>query len=151
MRITNCEPHFEAGCPKQWDALTRTDDQDVRSCESCGEQVFLCRKIFEAYERRRQGRRLAVHVQAKLDLIPRPRAGGDTGRHVSTVVAGDGSRHTVIIVTRFHEGLTPTGRTMVRNTDLITTEGVRLTRLEKGRYQDPDSGMTYASDEPHAP
>ena len=40
---------------------------------------------------------------------------------------------------------------MVRITELITTEGKRLTRLEKGRYRDPDSGMTYASDEPHAP
>jgi hypothetical protein len=151
MRIDNCEPRFEAGCPKHWDALTLTADQDVRSCETCGEQVFMCRTVFEAPGRRRQGQRLVVHVQAKLDLVPRPCAGRDPGPHIFTAVAGDGSRHTVIIVTRFQEGLTPTGHRMARITGLITTQGRRLTRLEKGRYQDLDSGMTYASDDPHAP
>ena len=39
---------FEFACPRQWDQLEPTDDDEIRTCQVCREYVFYCRSVREA-------------------------------------------------------------------------------------------------------
>ena len=41
-QIWNCEHAFEIKCPRHWDLLAETDEQGVRFCDQCNENVTLC-------------------------------------------------------------------------------------------------------------
>lgn len=40
--IWNCEDAFQFRCPKLWESLDLTEDEDVRYCRECEQKVFLC-------------------------------------------------------------------------------------------------------------
>ena len=43
--IRNCEIRFK--CPKDWDALPKTHDPNVRRCNECNRRVVYCKKASE--------------------------------------------------------------------------------------------------------
>lgn len=60
--IENCDEAFKFQCPKQWVALTGTDDPKVRRCEGCRKLVYYCATIDEAHEHAQLGRCVAVSL-----------------------------------------------------------------------------------------
>lgn len=65
---------FEFVCDKRWDELTATDDDAVRSCGQCKENVHYCDTITEARQSAALGRCIAVDlgvIRRHDDLSPR--------------------------------------------------------------------------------
>ena len=56
--IENCKFAFK--CPLNWDALTETDDSEVRYCGSCEQNVYLCYDSDEAHSRAERGQCVAL-------------------------------------------------------------------------------------------
>jgi hypothetical protein len=50
---------WQVRCPRSWDALTPTDEADVRHCSQCNEQVHFCRDDRETIEHARAGHCIA--------------------------------------------------------------------------------------------
>jgi hypothetical protein len=42
IAVRNCQPDFLFICPKNWETLNPTEQDGVRFCGVCNEQVFLC-------------------------------------------------------------------------------------------------------------
>ena len=42
LPIENCRVWFKFRCPKGWSQLKRTGELDVRFCETCKKNVYLC-------------------------------------------------------------------------------------------------------------
>jgi hypothetical protein len=42
FEIVNCTWKFQFQCPRRWDSLVKTDESNVRICESCLEPVYFC-------------------------------------------------------------------------------------------------------------
>lgn len=49
--IRNCDVEFKLRCPKQWVDLTPTDQNTVRSCQTCGKDVYFCHSSEELKRR----------------------------------------------------------------------------------------------------
>jgi len=46
--IELCDIEFKFACPKEWDQLALTDDENTRFCSECSRRVFYCDTIDEA-------------------------------------------------------------------------------------------------------
>src|SRR5262249_20738897 len=65
---------FEFVCDNRWDEMTPTEDNSVRRCEGCKENVHYCDTITEAREHAQQGHCVAVDlgiIRRHDDLSPR--------------------------------------------------------------------------------
>jgi uncharacterized protein (TIGR02996 family) len=74
--IENCRAEFSFECPKQWEQIQKTDDARIRTCESCGRDVFFCDTISQAHQLASRGECVALDsriVRRSDDLTPRPR------------------------------------------------------------------------------
>ncbi len=60
--IRNCPIKFGKVCPKSWDALRETDDQAVRHCDACREDVFFCSSDADAIAHAQKGHCIAMPV-----------------------------------------------------------------------------------------
>jgi len=66
-------PQFNFVCDKRWDELTVTEDNAVRSCEGCKQNVYYCDTITEARGQAQNNHCVAVDlgiVRRKDDLSP---------------------------------------------------------------------------------
>lgn len=48
--ISRCGVRFGFECTKRWDALDRTDRDDVRHCTACDKPVYFCTTVDEAHQ-----------------------------------------------------------------------------------------------------
>jgi hypothetical protein len=60
MEIINCNWKFKFQCPRHWNGLRETADPNVRTCESCLENVYLCKDEDEVRRRSSQGQCVAL-------------------------------------------------------------------------------------------
>src|SRR5262245_51869034 len=58
--VENCELQFEFECPKRWEKLTRTDDANVRFCDSCQKNGYHCGSVAQASRHAWAGHCVAV-------------------------------------------------------------------------------------------
>ncbi len=63
--IRNCEFRFK--CPKQWDALKSTDNQDQRFCSVCNQIVYFCHTDKELVAAIKADRCIAIKVTSAKD------------------------------------------------------------------------------------
>ena len=68
------ETLFEFVCDKQWDEMTPTEDQDVRHCGQCKQNVHYCDTITVAREHAEKGHCVAVDLGIIRRQRPRPPA-----------------------------------------------------------------------------
>ena len=67
--IRNCLlPIFRQVCPKQWDALTPTEDAGVRHCGECKQHVYLCLTDEETLDHARAGHCVARVIPDESEL-----------------------------------------------------------------------------------
>jgi uncharacterized protein (TIGR02996 family) len=59
--IEGC-PAFDFQCPQRWDALARTDREEVRSCSSCVKYVYYYESVDDAREAARAGHCVAIDL-----------------------------------------------------------------------------------------
>lgn len=59
--IRNCEFRFK--CPKQWDALKPTDNEDQRYCNECNQIVYFCHTPDELMAAIQANRCVAIRVE----------------------------------------------------------------------------------------
>lgn len=71
-RLRNCKFAFK--CDKRWDDLTRTSFPQVRFCNECSRDVFLCATDAELAESVRLNRCVAIEVaqQVHVDTVTIP-------------------------------------------------------------------------------
>lgn len=60
MEIDNCSWKFQFQCPRSWHALRTTSDPNVRACDSCLENVYLCKDEAEVVTQAGKGRCVAL-------------------------------------------------------------------------------------------
>ncbi len=65
IAIRNCPPPFRFTCEKSWEGLEPTDQEGVRHCDSCNENVHLCETDAAMLDHARQG-----HCVAKYMPVP---------------------------------------------------------------------------------
>jgi uncharacterized protein (TIGR02996 family) len=58
--IENCGIRFKFRCPRQWQALTLTDDSKVRFCSACAKNVYYSETVDEARDHAQSGHCVAV-------------------------------------------------------------------------------------------
>jgi uncharacterized protein (TIGR02996 family) len=78
--VARCGLRFGTSCTKRWDAMTRTEHDDVRHCGSCDQPIYYCATLDEAAYR--GGRRECIAIDAALvvetasaiydDAVPTP-------------------------------------------------------------------------------
>ena len=56
LKIKNC---FELKCPKLWDDLKKTNDKDVKFCNSCKKNVYKTTSFGELFQLARDGKCVA--------------------------------------------------------------------------------------------
>ena len=67
--IRNCPiPVFRRVCPQQWEALTQTDQPNVRYCEQCNQNVFLVSTDEETLSHARAGHCIAREIPDASEL-----------------------------------------------------------------------------------
>jgi len=59
LKIRNCESTFRFQCPKLWSELFPTERADIRHCDMCNCDVFLCKTDEETIEHARAGHCIA--------------------------------------------------------------------------------------------
>jgi hypothetical protein len=69
--IENCSWKFEVQCPRLWANLRKTDDPDVRLCETCLELVYLCRNDAEVAQRAAEGKCVAAQFFRDDEMLGR--------------------------------------------------------------------------------
>jgi hypothetical protein len=65
-KISNCTWKITLQCPRQWSGLREAGDPNVRVCESCLENVYLCFNEAEVSRHTALGRRVALTP----DIVP---------------------------------------------------------------------------------
>ena len=60
MKIRNCAWKFKFQCPLRWSGLRTTDAPNVRTCESCLRNVYLCENEEELAARSAAGQCVAL-------------------------------------------------------------------------------------------
>lgn len=60
-KVTNCPLELRVSCLQQWISLAPTEDENIRYCSTCSQNVFLCRTAAELDHRSREGRCVAYH------------------------------------------------------------------------------------------
>ena len=63
MEIRNCTWKFKFQCPLRWSSLRTTDDPNVRLCESCLRNVYLCENEEQLAERAASGQCVALRFE----------------------------------------------------------------------------------------
>ncbi|HVF85638.1 MAG TPA: hypothetical protein VM821_06630 [Abditibacteriaceae bacterium] len=57
--VVNCDIKFRFECPKLWQNLDDTQEPDVKFCDACQREVFLCSSDEETMEHAEQGHCIA--------------------------------------------------------------------------------------------
>ncbi|WP_427551096.1 hypothetical protein ACQE3D_17605 [Methylomonas sp. MS20] len=68
--IRNCI--FGKQCDKKWAELTQTDNQDVRYCSACEQNVYLCQDEYTLAEAIQENRCVAVDIDENVRLLGEP-------------------------------------------------------------------------------
>jgi hypothetical protein len=63
--LWNCENAFEFICPRKWESLSRTESPDIRYCEVCSQNVYLCESPAEFVRQGNLGRCVATPIKVK--------------------------------------------------------------------------------------
>jgi len=61
--LWNCENAFEFVCPRQWESLRQTESPDIRYCEVCSQNVYLCETPVEFVRQGNLGRCVAIRQE----------------------------------------------------------------------------------------
>lgn len=69
MEIVNCNWKFSFQCPRRWNGLIETADPAVRICESCLQQVHLCKTEAEVEQKSREGKCVALSFHRGPQLL----------------------------------------------------------------------------------
>ena len=70
--LWNCENTFEFICPRQWESLKRTESHDIRFCDVCSQNVYLCESPAEFVRQGNLGRCVAIPMKLKSDEVYTP-------------------------------------------------------------------------------
>jgi hypothetical protein len=60
--IANCAVPFRFECPKLWENLDPTTDPDIRFCQSCRKDIYLCHTMEQVARHTQAGDCIAVRV-----------------------------------------------------------------------------------------
>ena len=71
--IRNCE--FKFKCPKQWDFLELTDEEDQRDCNECHQIVYFCKTGKQLMAAIKEDRCVAVKILDPESDLPRIEVG----------------------------------------------------------------------------
>jgi hypothetical protein len=69
-QLWNCENAFEYKCPREWKSLAPTESESVRFCDECHQNVYMCESPEEFVRNGKQGRCVAVPVEAVPGNVP---------------------------------------------------------------------------------
>jgi hypothetical protein len=58
--ILNCQKALEFQCPKKWDSMIKTNDNSIRNCEVCNQDVHICLTPEDFIRNGKLGRCVAV-------------------------------------------------------------------------------------------
>jgi hypothetical protein len=61
--LWNCENAFEFICPRKWVSLRPTESPDIRYCEVCNQNVYLCETPLEFVRQGNLGRCVAIRPE----------------------------------------------------------------------------------------
>jgi hypothetical protein len=61
--LWNCENAFEFICPRKWDALGSTESTNIRYCDVCSQNVYLCETPLEFVSQGNLGRCVAIRQE----------------------------------------------------------------------------------------
>ena len=61
--LWNCENAFEFVCPRKWESLGQTETPDIRYCEVCSQNVYLCETPREFVSQGNLGRCVAIRKE----------------------------------------------------------------------------------------
>ena len=81
--VEGCPIRFGFKCPLKWEAMRRTERDEIRHCAGCRQDVHFCRTLDEAQEWSRRGACVALDpslVRTDGDLDPTPAPGSYVGR-----------------------------------------------------------------------
>lgn len=67
--IRNCLPVFSFRCPKVWENLAPTEDETVRHCTECDQNVHLCTTDEETLVHARAGHCIARQLPDESELV----------------------------------------------------------------------------------
>jgi len=68
--IRNCV--FGKQCEKKWDDLVQTDNQKIRYCSTCEQNVYLCQDEYALSEAIQANRCVAVDIAENVRLLGEP-------------------------------------------------------------------------------
>ncbi|BBL57525.1 hypothetical protein [Methylomonas koyamae] len=68
--IRNCI--FGKQCDKKWDELVTTDNQDIRYCSTCEQNVYLCQDEYILADAIQANRCVAVDIAENVRLVGEP-------------------------------------------------------------------------------
>lgn len=85
--LWNCSQAFDYQCPLEWDRLEKTGDPDVRHCETCDQDVYMCSSPAAFVANGSRGRCVAIPAtvvpnRANNEMMGRPSA--ETLRRLAT-------------------------------------------------------------------
>lgn len=60
MDILDCDWKFRFQCPKQWEQLASGDNPDVRHCDTCQRNVYLCKSFADVGKHSSEGHCVAI-------------------------------------------------------------------------------------------
>jgi len=69
--LWNCPSAFQYQCPREWEKLQRTDDEGIRYCSACAQNVYLARTPSEFARHGEQGHCVAVPERCTPDTATR--------------------------------------------------------------------------------
>jgi len=61
--LWNCENAFEFVCPRKWESLGHTESSNIRYCEVCSQNVYLCETPLEFVSQGNLGRCVAIRKE----------------------------------------------------------------------------------------
>ena len=77
IAVRNCPPEFHFLCPKNWEKLETTEQEGVRYCSDCKEQVYLCQTDEEMLAHAKAGHCVAKFLPAdrspEINFVGRPK------------------------------------------------------------------------------
>jgi hypothetical protein len=81
--LWNCENAFDFVCPRKWNALGHTEAPEIRYCDVCNQNVYLCETPLEFVSQGKLGRCVAIRkevtpgeVYPQLYILGEPTAEG---------------------------------------------------------------------------
>jgi hypothetical protein len=80
--LLNCTKLFKFRCPRTWDSLDETEEDNVRFCNSCQKNVHLCTTPEDI--KRYTGTCIAIHLDADGNMAAQPHDDGDMAQPQTT-------------------------------------------------------------------